>query len=48
MLMDDIKLFGRGTKKIDILVQAVRIVSSDIRMEFVIEKCALVNIQKAK
>ena len=34
MFMDDIKLFGRGTKKIDTLVQTVRIVSGDIRMEF--------------
>ena len=48
MFMDDIKLFGRGTKEIDTLVQAVRIVSDDIRMEFVIEKCALVNIQRGK
>ena len=34
MFMDDIKLFGRGTKEIDTLVQTVRIVSGDIRMEF--------------
>ena len=39
MFMDDIKLFGRGTKEIDILVQTVRIVSGDIRMECGIEKC---------
>ena len=38
MFMDDIKLFGRGTKEIDTLVQTVRIVSGDIRMEFEIEK----------
>ena len=48
MLMDSIKLFGRGTKEIDTLVQTVRIVSGDIRMEFGIEKCALVNIQRGK
>ena len=46
--MDDIKLFGRGTKEIDTLVQTVGIVSGDIRMEFGIEKCALVNIQRGK
>ena len=39
MFMDDIKLFERGT---------ARIVSGDIRMEFGIEKCALVNIQRGK
>ena len=48
MFMDDIKLFGRGTKEIDTLVQTVRTVSGDSRMEFEIEKCALVNIQRGK
>ena len=46
--MDDIQLFGRGTKEIDTLVQIVRVVSTDIRMEFGIEKCALINIQRGK
>ena len=46
MFMDDTKLFLRGTKEIDTLVQTVRIVSGDIRMELGIEKCELVNIQK--
>ena len=48
MFMDDIKLFGRGTKEIDTMVQTVRIVSGDIRMEFGTEKCTLVNIQRGK
>ena len=48
MFMDDIKLFGRGIKEIDALVHTVRIVSGDIRMEFGIEKCALVSIQRGK
>ena len=48
MFMDDIKLFGKSTKDIDSLVQTVRIVSGDIRMEFGIEKCALINIQRGK
>ena len=48
MLMDDIKLFGRATKEIDTSVQTVRIVSGVIGMEFEIEKCALVNIQRGK
>ena len=45
MIMDDIKLFGKGTNEIHTLVQTVRIVSGDIRMEFGIEKRAHVNIQ---
>ena len=48
MFMDEIKLFGRGTKEIDTLFQTVRIVTGDIRMDFGIEKCALVNIQRGK
>ena len=48
MFMDDIKMLGKGTKEIDTLVQTVRIISGDIRMEFGIEKCALVNIQRGK
>ena len=48
MFMDDIKLFGGGTREIDTLVQTVTIVSGDIRMEFLIEKCAHVNIQRGK
>ena len=48
MFMDDIKLFGRSMDEIDTLVQTVRIVSEDIRMEFGIEKCALVNTVRGK
>ena len=48
MFMDDIKLFMRFTKEINTLVQTVRIVSGDSKMEFGIEKCALVNIQRGK
>ena len=48
MFKDDMKLFGRGTKEIDTLVQTVRIALGDIRMEFGIEKCALVTIQRGK
>ena len=48
MFMDDIKLFGRATKEIDTWVHTIRIISGDIRMEFGIEKCALVNTQRGK
>ena len=43
--MDDIKLFGRGTKQIDTLVQTVRIVSGDIRMDFGIKVTRTEGIQ---
>ena len=48
MFMDDNKLFRRGTRDIYTLVHTVRIVSGDIRMEFGIENCAQVNIQRGK
>ena len=48
MFIDHIKLFRGGTKEIDTLIHTVRIVSGDSRMEFGIEKCALVNIQRSK
>ena len=48
MFMDEIKLFGRGTTETDTLAQTVRTVSGDIRMEFGVEICALVNIQRGK
>ncbi|XP_068224112.1 uncharacterized protein [Palaemon carinicauda] len=48
MFMGDIKLYGKSIKEIDTLIQTMRIVSGDIRMEFGIEKCALVNIKNGK
>ena len=48
MFMDDIKLYGRNIKDVDTLIQTVRIVSGDIKMEFGIEKCALINMVKGK
>ena len=38
MYMDDIKLFSKNEKELETLIQAVRIYSQDIGMEFGIEK----------
>ena len=38
LVMDDLKLYGRSEKGLDSLVQAVRVFSEDIEMEFGIEK----------
>ena len=38
LFMDDLKLYGENEKALDSLVQTVRIFTSDIRMEFGIEK----------
>ena len=41
MYMDDIKLFAKNEKELETLIQAVRIYSDDIEMEFSIEKCVI-------
>ena len=40
MYMNDIKLFAKNEKELEILRQAVRIYSQNIGMEFDKEKCA--------
>ena len=42
LFMDDLKLYGKSEKQIDNLVQSVRIVSSDMCMEFGVSKCILI------
>ena len=46
--MDDLKLYGKNKNKVDILVQSVRVVSEDIRMELGIEKCTVLVMKKRK
>ena len=48
LFMDDLKLYSRSEKGLDSLVQTVRVFSEDIRMEFGIEKCAMLVIEKGK
>ena len=36
--MDDLKLYSRNEKELDLLVQTIRIFSKDLGMEFGIEK----------
>ena len=48
LFMDDFKLYGENEKALDSLVQTVRIFTSDIRMEFGIEKCATMIQKMAK
>ena len=48
LLMDDLKLYSRSEKGLDSLVQTVHVFSEDIRMEFGIEKCATLVIEKGK
>ena len=48
LFMDYLKLYSRSEKGLDSLVQTVRIFSEDIGMEFGIEKCAMLVMEKGK
>ena len=48
LFMDNLKLYSRIEKGLDSLVQAVRVLSEDIGMEFGIEKCAMLLMEKGK
>ena len=48
LFMDDFKLYSRGEKRLDSLLQTVRVFSEDIRMDFGIEKCAMLVMEKGK
>ena len=46
--MDDLKLYSRNEKELDLLVQTIRIFSKDLGMKFGIEKQAMLVIEKGK
>ena len=46
--MDDLMLYSRREKGLDSLVQTVHVFSEDIGMEFGIEKCAMLVMEKGK
>ena len=46
--MDDFKLYNRSEKRLDSLVQTVCVFSEDIGIEFGIEKCARLVMEKGK
>ena len=48
MYMDDIKLFAKNERELETLIHAVRIYNQDIRMEFGIEKCAMLVMKSDK
>ena len=48
LFMDDLKVYGRSEKALDSLVQTVRVFSEDIGMEFGIEKCVMLLMEKGK
>ena len=46
--MDNIKLFAKNEKELEILIHTVRIYSQDIGMEFGIEKYAMLGMKLGK
>ena len=48
MYMDDIKLFAKNEKELETLIQIIRICSQDIKIEFGIEKCAMLIMRGGK
>ena len=46
--MDDLKLYSPSEKGLDSLVQTIRVSSEDVGMEFGIEKCAMLVMEKGK
>ena len=48
LFMDDLKLYGTTKKDLEKLLEAVRVFSRDIRMEFGLDKCAVLVIKKGQ
>ena len=48
MYIDDIKLFTINEKEFETQIQALRIYSEDIQMEFGIEKCVMLIMKSRK
>ena len=48
MYMDDTKLFAKNEKLLETLIQTLRMYNQDIKMEFGIEKCAMLIIRSGK
>ena len=46
--MDDLKLFAKNEDQIDNLVNAVRVCSEDIKMEFGLPKCGVLIMKRGK
>ena len=48
MYMNDIKLFAKDEKELEILIQTIRIYRRNIQMKFGWEKCAMLTIKNGK
>ena len=48
LFMDDLKLYASNEKSLESLIETVRVFSNDIRMEFGMEKFAVLTMKKGK
>ena len=48
LFMDDLKLYGSNDNEIDSLMKVVKIVSGNIGMQFVFDKCAVLKMKRGK
>ena len=48
LYMDDLKLFGRNEKELDMSVNTVRVFSTDICMQFGVNKCGVLVMKRGK
>ena len=48
LFMDDLKLYGNDERRIDSLINTVRVFSDDIRMAFGLKKCGVVVMKRGK
>ena len=48
LVMDDLKLYSPNEKGLESLVQTIRVSSEDVGMEFGIEKCAVLVMEKER
>ena len=48
MYMDYIKIFAKNEKELETFIQAIRIFSQDLGMEFGLKKCAMLIMKKEK
>ena len=46
--MDDLKMYAKFKRELDLLIQTVRIFSNDVGMVFNLDKCAMLVMKKGK
>ena len=48
LFMDDLKVYGKNQNQVDTLVKTIWVVTTDMRMEFGINKCAMLIMKRGK